>query len=181
MPGQLFFVVGPSGAGKDTLLAGAVAADPTLYWARRVISRPQSLGGEPYEGVTEAQFQHRLAQGEFALYWQAHGLWYGVTHSALAPLQTGDVLLNGSRAALPMVRRIFPNLCVVLITAPVQVLAERLALRGRETAGVIEARLNRTVTDMPMDASVIVIQNDKTPEIGVKALVYALRGKRCTS
>ena len=56
MAGRLFLVVGPSGAGKDTLLAGAVAADPRLHWARRVITRPETAGGEPFEGVTEAVF-----------------------------------------------------------------------------------------------------------------------------
>ena len=58
---RLFFVVGPSGAGKDTLLSGAIAADPALHWARRVITRPESAGGEPFEGVTEAEFAMRLA------------------------------------------------------------------------------------------------------------------------
>ena len=70
MMGRLFVVVGPSGAGKDTLLAGAVAAEPRLHWARRVITRPSSAGGEPFEGVDETEFAARLGRGEFALHWQ---------------------------------------------------------------------------------------------------------------
>ena len=96
---RLFLVVGPSGAGKDTLLAGAMAADPRLHWARRVITRPESAGGEPFEGATEAEFAERLAQGEFALHWDAHGLRYGVPFAELP--QGRDVIVNGSRAAIP--------------------------------------------------------------------------------
>ena len=77
---RLFFVVGPSGAGKDTLLSGAIAADPALHWVRRVITRPESAGGEPFEGVSAPEFAARLARGDFALHWDAHGLRYGVPH-----------------------------------------------------------------------------------------------------
>ena len=90
MTGRLFVVVGASGAGKDTLLAGAVKADPTLYWARRVITRPEVSGGEPFEGVDRASFDARRAAGEFALNWEAHGLSYGVPKAELAPLSRSD-------------------------------------------------------------------------------------------
>ena len=144
MMGRLFVVVGPSGAGKDTLLAGAVAAEPRLHWARRVITRPSSAGGEPFEGVNETEFAARLARGEFALHWQAHGLHYGVPSVELAPLAQGrDVVVNGSRAALAEAQVAFPDLIVLHITAPLDVLADRLAARGRETRADIAARLAR--------------------------------------
>ena len=75
MGGRLFALVGPSGAGKDTLLAAASAARPDLVIVQRVITRPESAGGEPFEGVTPAEFARRNAAGLFALHWQAHGLW----------------------------------------------------------------------------------------------------------
>lgn len=171
---RLFFVVGPSGAGKDTLLSGAITADPALHWARRVITRPESAGGEPFEGVTEAEFAIRLARGDFALHWDAHGLRYGVPRTELP--QGRDVLLNGSRAAIAQALAAFPGLRVVHITAPVAVLAERLAGRGRETRDQIEARLSRSTEPMPADVPVIEIVNDAAPETGVNRLLQALRG-----
>lgn len=177
MTGRLFFVVGPSGAGKDTLLSGAVAADPSLHWARRVITRPESAGGEPFEGVDEAEFSARLKRGDFALHWQAHGLQYGVPRAELAPLDAGlNVVLNGSRAALAQARAAFPDLAVLHITAPVAVLADRLFARGRETRADIEARLERASLTLPKDVPVIEVVNDATPEIGVARLLQALRG-----
>ncbi len=76
--GRLFIVVGPSGAGKDTLIAGAKVLRPDLHWARRVITRAEVAGGEPFEGVSLEEFNTRRDAGEFALHWQAHGLSYGV-------------------------------------------------------------------------------------------------------
>ncbi|MCC2112585.1 MAG: phosphonate metabolism protein/1,5-bisphosphokinase (PRPP-forming) PhnN, partial [Hyphomicrobiales bacterium] len=55
-PGRLVLVVGPSGAGKDTLMAAIGRARPDLHIVRRVVTRPSEAGGEPFEGVTEAEF-----------------------------------------------------------------------------------------------------------------------------
>lgn len=177
--GRLFAVVGPSGAGKDTLLAGALALDPALYVARRVISRPQTADAEPFEAVTPEEFAARRLAGDFALHWQAHGLHYGIPHTELAPLALNrDVLLNGSRAALPAARLAFPDLITIRITAPSQVLAQRLAARGRESHADIAARLQRASYDLPAelvaDMPVIDIVNDATPEIGIRRLLAAL-------
>ena len=175
MTGRLFMVVGASGAGKDTLLAGAVKADPTLYWARRVITRPEVSGGEPFEGVDRASFDARRAAGEFALDWQAHGLSYGVPKAELAPLNAGrKVLVNGSRAALEAALRRYPDLTVIRISAPSAVLAERLMARGRESRADIEARLNRANYDLPKAAADFDIINDASPETGIVRLLQAV-------
>jgi phosphonate metabolism protein PhnN/1,5-bisphosphokinase (PRPP-forming) len=170
---QLYLVVGPSGAGKDTLLSGAIAADPRLHWARRVITRPETAGGEPFEGVTEAEFAVRLQRGDFALHWDAHGLRYGVPFAELP--QGRDALLNGSRAAIPRALAAFPGLKVIHITAPAPVLADRLAARGRETRVEIEARLSRADLSLPDGLPVIEISNDATPAEGVARLLQALK------
>jgi phosphonate metabolism protein PhnN/1,5-bisphosphokinase (PRPP-forming) len=170
---RLFLVVGPSGAGKDTLLSGAIAANPRLHWARRVITRPETAGGEPFEGVTEAEFAARLARGDFALHWEAHGLRYGVPFAELP--EGRDVILNGSRTAIAQARAAFPSLTVIHITAPLAVLAERLAARGRETREDIAARLLRADLSLPEGLQVIEIVNDATSAQGVDRLLQALR------
>lgn len=179
MMGRVFAVVGPSGAGKDTLLAGAVAAVSALHWARRTITRPESAGGEPFEGVTAQEFDRLSAEDAFALQWPAHGLRYGIRTAEFACLaRGGDVLFNGSRAALPMALKRFPGLIVVRITAPSRVLSERLAARGRETAEDIEARLARASYEVPDGLPVIDIANDGTPQRGIDRLLGALQAAR---
>lgn len=177
MSGRLWAVVGPSGAGKDTLIEAARAALPHLHVVRRVISRPTDAGGEDFEGVTPAEFSRRLRAGEFALHWQAHGLDYGIPCAALAPLGAGqDVLFNGSRKALAQAA--LPGLTVIEVTAPDAVLARRLAARGRETTEDIAARLARAAHPLPPGLAVVTVDNGGTLADGVARFLAVLQPVR---
>lgn len=179
MTGRVFTVVGPSGVGKDTLLSGAVAASPRLHWARRTITRPEVAGGEPFAGVTPEVFCQMQAAGAFVLHWQAHGLSYGIAGAEFSALDQGrDVVFNGSRAALPAALVQYPQLIVLRISAPSQVLAERLAARGRETRAEIGARLARVGYLLPEGLQVIDIANDASPGEGVARMLAALQPAR---
>lgn len=179
MNGRLFAVVGPSGVGKDTLMQAARAARPGIVLARRVITRPPEAGGEEFEGVSEADFARRLAAGEFVLHWRAHGLRYGVPATVRADLAAGrDVLFNGSRAGLAEAAAAFPALRVLLITARAEVLAARLAARGREAADQIAGRLARSglaLPGLPAGVPVQEIDNSGALEGAVAALLAALQ------
>jgi ribose 1,5-bisphosphokinase len=170
---MIFAVVGPSGAGKDTLMRGAAARRPDLRLVRRVITRPVEAGGEDYEGVSEETFTLRLNQGEFALHWRAHGLHYGIPRSQV----TGpdDVIFNGSRGALPEAMVAFPGLKVILVTAPEATLAARLAARGRETVSDVGERLSRARFAMPAGIPFATVMNDGTTEDGIAKLLLALQ------
>jgi phosphonate metabolism protein PhnN/1,5-bisphosphokinase (PRPP-forming) len=170
---MIFAVVGPSGAGKDTLIAGALRARPDLRLVRRVITRPADAGGEDFDGVTAAEFAARKAAGAFALDWQAHGLSYGIPRDQVQG--PGDVIFNGSRAALPAARAVFARLRVILVTAPDTVLAERLAARGREDAADIRARLARAAFRLPDGITALTVRNDGSLQDGIARLLAALQ------
>jgi ribose 1,5-bisphosphokinase len=170
---MLVLVVGPSGAGKDTVLGlvkQAVAGDSRFRFVRRVITRPADAGGEEHEAVSEAAF----AQRRFALQWQAHGLSYGIPLDVVDDLARGTVVVaNVSRGVIAAAAERFP-VQVIEITAPPSVLAQRLAARGRETAEDVAQRLARAVP-LPAGVPVETVVNDTTPAAAAGRFVEVLR------
>ncbi|MEO1138037.1 MAG: phosphonate metabolism protein/1,5-bisphosphokinase (PRPP-forming) PhnN [Pseudomonadota bacterium] len=148
--GRLIGVVGPSGVGKDSVMAALAATRPDVKLVRRVITRAHDAGGEDYDAVDETAFEAEARRGAFALHWRAHGLRYGVPVCVEADLVAGHVcLVNLSRAVLADAQALFDGFTVLSLTAPKAVLAERLAARGRESATIIETRLNRANFALP--------------------------------
>ena len=182
MPGTLFLVVGPSGAGKDTLIDGAraaVANDPDIVFARRAITRPQDAGGEDHDAVSDDTFDTTHRAGGFILDWQAHDLKYGIRAAYAEDLAAGrDVIANVSRAVIPEAIARYSSTVVIEVTASPEILAERLAGRGRETADDIRARLARDAASIPVDAVKTTIVNDGTAAEGIAAFVSALKGEK---
>ena len=178
-PGALVVVVGPSGAGKDTLigLAGALCMDdPSIVFPRRIVTREASAA-EDHDTVTPAQFDAAIGQGTFAFWWEAHGLRYALPAAIDAQLRHGHtVVCNVSRTVVGRMRARYANLTVVLVTAPKEVLLARLAARGRESGGDVVQRLDRAAAldDLAPD---IVIENIGDPKIGAGHLAAALGGK----
>lgn len=170
--GVLVLVVGPSGAGKDALLAAAreaCASDSRFRFVRRVITRPADAGGEAHEAVTEAAFAAR----DFALSWRAHGLAYGIPADIAADLAAGRVVVaNVSRAVIAEAARRFP-VRVIAVTAPPEVLAARLAARGREDAAEAARRLARAVA-LPERVAIETVANDAMLAEGVARFLAAL-------
>lgn len=175
---MLILVVGPSGAGKDTLMDAARAQlgpDPAFRFVRREITRPEAAGGEEHIAVSEADFTARVAAGAYALHWRAHGLGYGIPADIERDLAAGRVVVaNVSRGVLTEAAGRYPTR-VLQITAPVEVLAPRLAARGRETAEDIAARIRREVA-LPAGLEVVTVQNIGTPAEGAAAVLAVLRG-----
>jgi ribose 1,5-bisphosphokinase len=182
--GTLVLVVGPSGAGKDTLLRLArrrLATDPRFVFPRRIITR-KSGDHEDHDTLDAAGFAAAAADGDFLLDWSAHGLSYGVPASAAADLATGrTVVVNVSRSVVAQAQSRFPHLHVVVVTAPPVVLAQRIAARGRELDVDARSRLTREAAPLPPGVAVTTIVNDADPEPAAQALVDLLLSTQDTS
>lgn len=180
MTQRLIYVIGPSGAGKDSVihaLQGCWSLSVPVHWARRTITRAVQPGGEPHESVTQTEFTQLLHSGALAMHWQGNGLSYGVRHSELAPLERGHcVVVTGSRAHVPMLQSVWPACTLVHISAPVDVLQRRLGARGREDAEAIAMRLTRAVEqDWPI--ATIRIVNDGSLAEAAQTLHDALAAR----
>ena len=148
-PGRLVLVVGPSGAGKDTLIAAAktsCAGDPTIVFPRRVVTRPASEA-EDHDSLDDDAFDEAEKRGAFAVSWHAHGLRYGIARSAEDDVRGGRVVVcNVSRGIVAELRARFVRVTVVMISAPAEVLTARLAGRSRPTDGSLAQRIERNET-----------------------------------
>ena len=177
-PGRLVLVVGPSGAGKDTLLGVARAAcvdDRTVVFPRRVITREASAS-EDNEEVSIGTFQEALARGEYAMHWEAHGHCYALSRAMEDEIRSGrTVVANVSRTVIGAARRAYADVVVVLITAPPNVLAERIAMRARSSDGMAENRLRRTVEDASAVPDVTIV-NTGSAEYHARQLVRIIKG-----
>jgi ribose 1,5-bisphosphokinase len=177
-PGRLVLVVGPSGAGKDTLLGlvrAACAEDPNIVFPRRVVTR-EATSAEDNDQMSAEAFNHAKAQGAFAISWEAHGHAYGLPRSIDDDIcARRTVVANVSRALIPALRRAYANVVVVAITAPADVLAERLAMRRRGSDGNIAQRLARTVEDIEPDATIV---NVSSAEYHARQLLRIIGGSK---
>jgi ribose 1,5-bisphosphokinase len=179
-PGRLILVVGPSGAGKDTLLGLARAAcadDPTIVFPRRVITREASAS-EDNEEVSAEAFREALAHDEYAMHWEAHGHRYALRRTIDDDIGAGrTVVANVSRTVIPAMRNAYADVVVVSITAPPDVLAARIAMRARGSDGRIEQRLGRTVNESAAAPDLTII-NVGSAEYHSRQLVRIIKGER---
>lgn len=178
-PGRLVLVVGPSGAGKDTLLRLAQVAcadDQHIVFPRRLVTRASSAD-EDNIAVSGADFRRARDHGDFAVHWEAHG------HSYALPLAINDdiragraVVANVSRTVIAALRHSYANVVVVEITAPPDVLAQRLAARARHSDGSIADRLARSIDDASAIADVTIL-NAGSAEYHGRHLVRVIRNE----
>ncbi len=155
----------------------AFAGDPRFFFARRVITRPAEAGGEDHEPCDPEAFAARARAGEFILSWQAHGLGYGVPATIFDEIDQGRaVIVNLSRKVIPAAEEAFTSVVVIEITAPPEVLARRLAARGRETEAEIADRLSREAPLSAGRAPIYRVTNDRALETVAAEFTALLRG-----
>lgn len=161
---KLIYLIGPSGAGKDSLLrAIRQLALPRLLVAHRYITRPAEIQGENHIALTPEEFATRQQHGLFALYWQAHECHYGIGIEIDDWLQRGnDVIVNGSRAYLAQARERYDNtLFPICLTVSESTLRQRLRARGRESEQQIATRLQRAEEEQRrLQSDCVLLNND---------------------
>jgi ribose 1,5-bisphosphokinase len=179
-PGRLVLVVGPSGAGKDTLLGLAKAAyadDANIVFPRRAITR-EATASEDNEQLSPGAFREAVERGAFAVNWEAHGHCYALRSAIDDDIRAGrTVIANVSRTVIGDLRRAYLDVVVIAITAPPEILAKRLASRGRSSDGKIEQRLGRTVEDASAEPDVTIV-NMSSAEYHARQLMRIVKGDR---
>jgi ribose 1,5-bisphosphokinase len=171
--------MGPSGAGKDTVLRlarGALAPGEKIAFAHRYITRPADPRHENYVALSAVEFETRHVAGLFAFDWQAYGFRYGVGIEIEAWRQARFVVVvSGSREHFRTLRPRPNYLIPVLITAPPEILAQRLAGRAREDVAARGQRLLRAELFALADPAVVALDNSGPPDQAGAALLELMR------
>ncbi|MCE1184401.1 guanylate kinase [Zoogloea sp.] len=184
MPGTLFIVAAPSGAGKTTLVSGLLAQDSGVKLSVSYTTRAPRAGevhGQHYHFVDVATFKAMAGRGEFLEWAEVHGNYYGTSRPWLeAQMNSGtDILLEIDWQGAQQVRKVFPDAVGVFILPPsIDELERRLRGRGTDSEEVIARRVLAAQGEMRHVGEFdYVIINQNLP-VALDELVSVVRASR---
>lgn len=147
MPGTLFVVTAPSGAGKTTLVRGLLQRDARVQLSVSFTTRAPRAGeqnGREYHFVDLATFRALRDRGEFLEWAEVHGNYYATSKVWLKEQVAAgrDTLLEIDWQGAQQVRKAFPDAVGVFILPPsLDELEKRLRGRNTDSDDVISRRL----------------------------------------
>ena len=183
-PGNLFVVAAPSGAGKSSLVKALLDRDPAIQLSISTTTRAprgQEQDGREYFFVDRAEFEHRIAHGDFVEWAEVHGNLYGTSRSWLEQRMAEgvDVMLEIDWQGADQVKSLFNNAVSVFILPPsFEELRGRLERRGEDSPEVIERRMREAHVEIPHASTFdFIIVNDQIDRAlrGLEAVVAAQR------
>ncbi len=183
MKGVWIFICGPSGAGKDSVLAWAQQAlsdNQNIVFARRLVTRAGHTGPH-HDSIDKNDLLHMATTGALHWHWQAHGLHYGIEARYAADVHAGRlVVVNGSRAH---VERMTPaaEMKVVQITTGAAKLEARLTLRGRDTPDAVAERLMRNANFTDLKADFTIANDAEIQDAGQCLVDYLISAERAAN
>lgn len=144
---RAFVITGPSGVGKGTLIRGLMERVPELELSVSATTRtprPGERDGLDYHFLSDADFDRRVADGDFVEHARYAGNRYGTLRSELRRRTDAgvpvvlEIELQGAR----QVREAMPEAVQVFIAPPsVDALRARLVGRGTDSPAEVDARL----------------------------------------
>ena len=147
MPGDLFVVVAPSGAGKTSLVHRLLGVETGIRLSVSHTTRAPREGevdGREYHFVSRSAFEAMIAAGDFLEHANVYGNYYGTSRKWIESELAGehDVLLEIDWQGAMQLRKLFPRLVGIFILPPsIGELRRRLTARGKDSAEVIERRM----------------------------------------
>lgn len=186
--GRLFVLSGPSGVGKDAVLAPLFAAETCPPRLRRCITattrppRPGEIEGVDYFFLSREEFERRVGAGHFLEHAEYAGRRYGTPRPWVDAERDGgnDVLLKIEVQGALQVRAAAPEAVLIFLAPPTGAeLKRRLRSRDPEAPPADLARrleIARTELDLAGRYDYLVV-NDRVPEavVAIRTIVLAER------
>ena len=189
MPGNLFVVAAPSGAGKSSLVNALLELDSRLAKSISHTTRAprgQEQDGREYHFVDAEVFHAMVANDEFFEWAQVHGHRYGTSRTAIQDrLQRGeDVVLEIDWQGALQIKRLFGHAVLIFILPPSwDELHQRLMRRGEDRPDVIDTRMANARAEVPQAIHfdfVIINALFETALFDLKTVVHSQRLKYAT-
>ena len=154
MSGKLVILSGPSGVGKDTVLAQWHKVNPQVARVVACTTRQPRAGevdGEDYHFLSVQEFLFKIEAGDFLEHKEVHGNYYGTPQSAMQGLlDVGKVavLKIDVQGALTVMNR-RPDAISIFLQPPNEAeLERRIRERGLDSEEVIRVRLQNALEEM---------------------------------
>ena len=144
---KVFVITGPSGVGKGTLIRTLLERVPELELSVSATTRrprPGETQGVDYHFLSEAEFERRVAAGDFVEHAQYSGSRYGTLRSELESRLAGGhpVVLEIEVQGARQIRESMGEAVQIFIAPPSdEALRTRLIGRGTDDARQVAARL----------------------------------------
>ena len=154
MPGKLFILSAPSGAGKSSLAQALMQALPNLAVSVSHTTRAPRPGeehGVHYYFVTREEFENKVRAGDFVEHAQVFDNHYGTARSSIERLLKAgrDVILDIDWQGARNIKQHMPDAVSIFILPPTRAaLEERLRGRGQDSPETIARRMRDAVAEM---------------------------------
>lgn len=154
MPGKLYIIAAPSGAGKTSLVKALLARHEGIQVSISHTTRDMRPGeedGKHYHFITRDDFEQRITQEDFLEHAEVFGNFYGTSKSwvSAALAADTDVILEIDWQGAQQVRKQMKGTVSIFILPPsLEALEERLVRRAQDSQEVIQKRLKEAQQEM---------------------------------
>jgi guanylate kinase len=180
----VFIISAPSGSGKSTLVSRLLQRDHRLRFSVSYTTRKprgREKPGESYVYISRAEFEDRIAHGEFLEYAEVFGNYYGTNRNNLeqAYQEGKDLVLDIDIQGARQLKNKIPGAVSIFILAPSRdILEQRLRTRSEDTEQVIQRRLLEAAEEIRNYKQYDYILINHRVEESVETLLSIIRAER---
>lgn len=183
----LVVLSGPSGVGKDLVLARMKKLGRPLHFTVTVTTRPQREGevdGLDYHFVSPAKFEEMVEKGELLEWAEVYGYWYGVPRGQVKEaLERGlDVIIKADVQGAATIKEALPQALLIFLAPPsMEQLKQRLSQRKTESSIDLDLRIETAREEMkrlPMFDYVVVNRQDGV-DLAVAEIDAIIAAEKC--